>query len=1363
MKNNLQELLASQVSSSRSVSDDLSKTLASKRAKFNEAIEADEDIKLATMVLSAVSKIPKPKDGKDGRNGYDGVDGAPGIDGLHGKQGPEGKPGKEGKPGIAGPEGKPGKDGGQGIPGRDGRDFNESIAEIVTEKLVKKHTETFVQEVLDSTDKSVKQIKSESEAATNTIKEELQAHVIKEIEANLWTKEDITNAASAHIEADVTKFRGIDGTNGKDGKDGLDGKQGLQGLQGKDGNPGEVGPTGKDGKEGREGKEGKPGNDGQDGKDGKEGVGIKTMYSEGSSLKVGLSNGTTKTIRLPQSQVVRGGVSSTDTVFSSQVPYKNEAGITDATNVRDALDFALANSGASSILEFASLASFPMTGVSGTIYIAIDTALMYRYDGVGYVALEASTSGTIQSAIDVPYDNALTDLTATTVQGGMDAIWGRVYGTESSIDLHISDSNNPHNVQKAHVGLSNVDNTADLDKPVSTATALELATKELSANKGVANGYAPLDATAKIDSVYLPAGASGVVEYANLASFPVTGVAEVIYIALDTSNMYRYDGVGLVYMQLQSADNQTAIEVPYDNTTSGAIGTDVQGVIDGLFDGSETLSLNTLDADIINLTNNVTTDKWGLYGSENNFSIIHSAASRLDITTTGAISLNGDTTIGTGANNAHTINGITAIPDGFNANSDSSVTGAFTITGATTATGAVTTSGGAIVLGDVAKTDPTTIHGVFTVNSDSHLNGALTVTSPSTCTINSPTNIGEATGGTVHNIRGGLIINRNLNGTNATSNNARYITIGDTDLTSDVIIQGTTEVPLSSTLNLNGTTNLNGIDINAVFEDALGNPSTDGQILTSTAAGVRSWTTTPAPDLSGNNTLGATNANTQTLHGAVTIGTDNTNATSISGNIKQAGATLTGWSTDWNILGIGSTTAFADYKAATAFAINAGASINGTSSLTNATYVQDATYASQIHTAYGNINFRVTNDNTKLAGDAIAWNEILKLDRAGTSTFSGDLIVAGSNEINYNSAIAYADIAGTTPTSLNIYTNSATSNHALIHFRNENAASVSDAFCGMVWDSADLTNAANFVVKKDDGAAINEAFRITQDSDVIITDTGAGGAVGIELVTQNTTPTNFYSGMKVTAYDDLVLYADRTAAGLNSLIKFEVDNTTVANISADTLTMTGDVVASGDVQGATVTSTGALTAGSATVTNDVGAGSATITGAITGASLAATGTVSGATVNGTSLQRGGVEVYPTTSSRFSEIGTFTSIAAAGSIILEETNLEAGTYMAVANVSLGKNMATSADATRFVSIRMAEGGTNTGGIFSGGTNRAEATTSLPFAVTGNNFAHVNLTTTITLTATGKITVYVGNASSYTGLSYYDRNITLIKIS
>ena len=43
-------------------------------------------------------------------------------------------------------------------------------------------------------------------------------------------------------------------------------------------------------------------------------------------------------------------------------------------------------------------------------------------------------------------------------------------GVKDGLDEHIADKKNPHQVTKEQVGLGNVDNTADVDKPVSNAT-----------------------------------------------------------------------------------------------------------------------------------------------------------------------------------------------------------------------------------------------------------------------------------------------------------------------------------------------------------------------------------------------------------------------------------------------------------------------------------------------------------------------------------------------------------------------------------------------------------------------------------------------------------------------------------------------------------------------------------------------------------------------------------------------------------------------------------------------------------------------------------------------------------------------------
>lgn len=64
-------------------------------------------------------------------------------------------------------------------------------------------------------------------------------------------------------------------------------------------------------------------------------------------------------------------------------------------------------------------------------------------------------------------EKLITDEAATRAQADMDV--------NEKVDLHIANKSNPHGVTKAQVGLGNVNNTSDADKPVSTAQATAIA------------------------------------------------------------------------------------------------------------------------------------------------------------------------------------------------------------------------------------------------------------------------------------------------------------------------------------------------------------------------------------------------------------------------------------------------------------------------------------------------------------------------------------------------------------------------------------------------------------------------------------------------------------------------------------------------------------------------------------------------------------------------------------------------------------------------------------------------------------------------------------------------------------------------
>ena len=115
-----------------------------------------------------------------------------------------------------------------------------------------------------------------------------------------------------------------------------------------------------------------------------------------------------------------------------------------------------------------------------------------------------------------------------------------------SVGDHDVISGNPHGVDASDVGLSNVDNTSDADKPVSTATQAALALRQALSEKGEADGYAGLDSEGKVPSSQLPASVDTIVEVADFASLPDPGVPGVIYVTLDDGKTWRWGGTEYV-------------------------------------------------------------------------------------------------------------------------------------------------------------------------------------------------------------------------------------------------------------------------------------------------------------------------------------------------------------------------------------------------------------------------------------------------------------------------------------------------------------------------------------------------------------------------------------------------------------------------------------------------------------------------------------------------------------------------------------------------------------------------------------------------------------------------------------------------
>ncbi len=90
--------------------------------------------------------------------------------------------------------------------------------------------------------------------------------------------------------------------------------------------------------------------------------------------------------------------------------------------------------------------------------------------------------------------------------------------------------------------------------------------------KGIANGYAELDAGGKVPAVQLPSFVEDVIEVANFAALPGTGTTQTIYVTLDNNKTFRWSGS--VYLEISPS------EVTRVNTKTGDVTLDTTDLAD---------------------------------------------------------------------------------------------------------------------------------------------------------------------------------------------------------------------------------------------------------------------------------------------------------------------------------------------------------------------------------------------------------------------------------------------------------------------------------------------------------------------------------------------------------------------------------------------------------------------------------------------------------------------------------------------------------------------------------------------------------------------------------------------------------------
>jgi hypothetical protein len=189
-----------------------------------------------------------------------------------------------------------------------------------------------------------------------------------------------------------------------------------------------------------------------------------------------------------------------------------------------------------------------------------------------------NTSAEIEVAV---IETTALELHTTTAQGTGLKIKTKKTGS-ASLTTRIDVKTDFVNIPDLEVGTVSNTEIGYLDG-VTSAIQTQLGNKISSTEKGAVSGVCPLNASSLIDSVYLPSYVDDVLEYANLAALPGTGVAGIIYVTIDTNKTYRW--TGSVYVEISSSLTDTLLsstaftlsnarhfeaQLATDSTTTGA-------------------------------------------------------------------------------------------------------------------------------------------------------------------------------------------------------------------------------------------------------------------------------------------------------------------------------------------------------------------------------------------------------------------------------------------------------------------------------------------------------------------------------------------------------------------------------------------------------------------------------------------------------------------------------------------------------------------------------------------------------------------------------------------------------------------------
>lgn len=155
--------------------------------------------------------------------------------------------------------------------------------------------------------------------------------------------------------------------------------------------------------------------------------------------------------------------------------------------------------------------------------------------------------GALITALGTDYKNIMAKIGNTTLTTTAQTL------TAAVNEINAKPAGTPVDATTTTKGVS--ERSTDSEALAMSASDVTLSPSNLSAIVNVNNGLVKLGADGKVASAQLPAFVDDVLEYANFAALPATGVAGVIYVTLNDNKTFRWGGSA--YAEISASPGST--------------------------------------------------------------------------------------------------------------------------------------------------------------------------------------------------------------------------------------------------------------------------------------------------------------------------------------------------------------------------------------------------------------------------------------------------------------------------------------------------------------------------------------------------------------------------------------------------------------------------------------------------------------------------------------------------------------------------------------------------------------------------------------------------------------------------------------